>query len=76
MTVTPDLDALCTLAGRLLGQPVGADDRLVEEFGAESVDLVNLVAEVEERYAVVVEEEQLAHIHTVRDLHAAIAGAA
>ena len=76
MTAAPDLDALCGLAGRLLGQPVAADDRLVVDLGAESIDLVNLVAEVEERYAVVVDEEQLAHIHTVRDLHRVISGVA
>jgi acyl carrier protein len=57
------------LVARQLGQhAVGLDDRLVEDLGAESIDLVTIVAVLEEAYGVSVEEERLPLIHTVRDL--------
>jgi acyl carrier protein len=60
---------LCDLVARQLGRPkVGLDDRLIEDLGAESVDLVNIVAVVEETYQVSVEEERLPLLRTVRDL--------
>ncbi len=48
---------------------VAAVDRLIEDLGAESADIVNLVAAVEDKYAVVVEEEEIADLRTVRDVH-------
>jgi acyl carrier protein len=45
-------------------------DRLVEELGAESVDILNLVASLEQAYQVRVPEAQIAELRTVGDLHA------
>jgi acyl carrier protein len=45
------------------------DDRLIEDLGAESADVVNILAVVEERYGVSIDEQRLAHIRTLRDLH-------
>ena len=60
---------LCDLVARQLGRrEVGLDDRLIEDLGAESVDLVNIVAVLEETYQVTVEEERLPLLRTVRDL--------
>ncbi len=57
------------LVARQLGRPdVGLDDRLIEDLGAESIDLVTIVAVVEEAYLVTIEEERLPLIRTVRDL--------
>jgi acyl carrier protein len=57
------------LVARQLGrQEVAMDDRLIEDLGAESVDLVTIVAVIEETYRVSVEEERLPLIRTVRDL--------
>jgi acyl carrier protein len=57
------------LVARQLGRHrVALDDRLVEDLGAESIDLVTLVAVLEEAYDVSVDEERLPLIHTVRDL--------
>lgn len=57
------------LVARQLGQhDVGLDDRLVEDLGAESIDLVTIIAVLEEAYGVSVEEERLPLIRTVRDL--------
>lgn len=52
-----------------MGMPgVGPDDRLIEDLGTESADLVNIVATLEEAFDVVLEEETIAQVSTVRDL--------
>ena len=57
------------LVARQLGRPdVGLDDRLIEDLGAESMDLVTIVAVVEENYQISIDEERLPLIRTVRDL--------
>jgi len=48
---------------------VGPDDRLMEELGAESADVANLVAALEDRYGVVIDEEEIPELRTVRDLY-------
>lgn len=74
MPVIPSVEDLSLLVGLLLGKPrVRAQDRLLEDLGAESADLVNLVATVEEKYHVGLAEADVAHIQTVADLHALIA---
>jgi acyl carrier protein len=49
---------------------VGLHDRLVEDLGAESIDLVKIIAVIEETYGVNVDEERLPLLRTVRDLAA------
>jgi acyl carrier protein len=54
-----------------LGRPVAREsDRLIEELGAESVDILNLVASLEQTYRIRVPEAQIAELRTVGDLHA------
>jgi acyl carrier protein len=48
---------------------VRESDRLMEDLGAESADMANLVAAVEERYGVRIPEADFAAIRTVSDLH-------
>jgi acyl carrier protein len=48
---------------------VQGSDRLMEELGAESVDIVNIIAAVEEKYGVFINEEELPRIQSVKDLH-------
>ena len=43
-------------------------DRLVENLGAESADVANLVASVEEKYGIVIKESEIARIFTPQDL--------
>ena len=70
----PSVEDLSLLVGLLLGKArVSPQDRLVEDLGAESADLVNLVATVEEKYQVELAEAEVARVHTVADLHALIA---
>ncbi len=47
---------------------VRPEDRIVEGLGAESADVVNIVAAVEDKYGITVEEEELPDILTVADL--------
>ena len=47
---------------------VRSEDRIVENLGAESADVVNIVAAVEDKYGITVEEEELPDIVTVADL--------
>jgi acyl carrier protein len=44
------------------------NDRLVEELGAESVDVANLVAAAEDKYGIVIKESEIANIFTPADL--------
>ena len=43
-------------------------DRLVEDLGAESADVANLVAAVEEKYGITIKESEIARIFTPTDL--------
>lgn len=48
---------------------VAPGDRLVEELGAESADVANIVAALEDRYGVTIGEEELPELRTVEDLY-------
>ncbi len=52
----------------------GADDDLVSDLGAESADLVNLVAAVEDKYSIVIAEDELPDLRTARDLFERVRG--
>lgn len=43
-------------------------DRLVEDLGAESADVANLVAAMEEKYGITIKESEIARIFTPIDL--------
>ena len=53
---------------------VDAGDDLVSDLGAESADLVNLIAAVEDKYGIVVGEEELPELNTVEDLFRRVRG--
>jgi acyl carrier protein len=62
------------LVARQLGRhQVDLDSRLIEDLGAESVDLVTIVAVIEESYQISIDEERLPLLRTVRDLAREIA---
>lgn len=44
------------------------NDRLVEDLGAESAEVINLVAVVEDRFDIVLKESEIAKIITPQDL--------
>jgi acyl carrier protein len=67
---TVSLDEVCRLFRLQLGiKQVNGEDHIQETLGAESIDLVNVVATIEERYEIAFEEHELAHMQTVADLH-------
>jgi acyl carrier protein len=71
MAVTID-DVLSLVAVQLGRKRVAAEDRLVEDLGAESLDLVNIVAALEDHCGIDIPEEEIADLRTVADLHARV----
>jgi len=66
---TITIDEIKKMVGIQLGvRTVETQDRLVEDLGAESADVANLVAAVEERYQVSIKESEIATIITPNDL--------
>ncbi len=47
---------------------VKASDRLVEDLGAESADVANIVAAAEEKYGMEIKEAEIARLSTISDL--------
>jgi acyl carrier protein len=65
-----DLDDLINIVRRQLGlRSVAAEDELVADLGAESIDIQNLMSAVEQRYHVVLEDREIATVTTIADLH-------
>lgn len=63
------MEDIKSLVGLQLGaRVVGDHDQLVEDLGAESADVANLVAAVEEKYHIIVKESEIAKIFTPADL--------
>lgn len=56
------------VALQLGAHEVAAGDRLLEELRAESADLLNLVATLEERYGIRIDEEEVPRLATVADV--------
>ncbi len=65
-----ELDDVRRTVGRVLGQQnSNADDRLVEDLGAQSIDLLNIVVTLEDEFHVTIDEAATAGVSTVRDLY-------
>lgn len=62
-------EILDLVALQLGSRTVAPGDRLVEELGAESADLLNLVATLEDRYQIEIAEEEIPRLSTVADVH-------
>jgi acyl carrier protein len=61
------------LVGRQLGRRgVRADDHLVADLGVESIDILNLVRAIEEKYQLSISDAEIPSLQTVRDLHALV----
>ena len=70
---TVSLDEIKKLVGMQLGKRnVREGDRFVEDLGAESADVANLVATVEEKYGIIIKEAEIANIFTPADLLALV----
>lgn len=63
------IDEINKLVSLQLGvRDVTADALLVEELGAESADVINIIAVLEEKYQIVVTETEIAKIQKPADL--------
>lgn len=70
----PEIEDVIAIVKMQLGiASIGADDHLVEALGAESSDIVNIVAALEEKYDIEIDESELARLTTVSGLHRLIA---
>lgn len=47
---------------------VSLDDRLMEDLGAESADIVNIIAAAEDKFDVSFDETDIAAVRTVKDV--------
>jgi len=69
----PTLELVCEVVAVELGtRTVAASDRLVEDLGVESMDLVGIFAAIEDRWGIAVAEEELGEPRTVADVHALV----
>lgn len=68
--MTPTLDDVRSLVALQLGRrSVAAEDRLVEDLGAESMDVMNVIAAAEDRYGVEIDEGDVPELRTASDLY-------
>lgn len=63
------------IANQLGNAEVNNNDRIVEDLGAESSDIANIVAAVEDRYGITINVDHLARLKTVQDVFNAIQSA-
>lgn len=69
MSIKPAISDIQTIVRLQLGlKEVETGDHLVEQLGAESADIVNIVVALEEKYGIVIDETAMADLETVEDL--------
>lgn len=69
------MDEIIKVVSLQLGiRDVTADAMLVEELGAESADVINIIAVLEEKYQIAVKESEIAKIRTPADLLSLVSG--
>ena len=69
--MTVSLAGLKTLVGLQLGIPsIDETAHIVEELGAESADILNIVLAVEDKYGISIAESELPDIRSISDLYA------
>ena len=63
------IEEISRLVGVQLGKrQVKADDRFLEDLGAESMDVVNIAAAIEDKYRIRIKESEIAGLRTPSDL--------
>jgi acyl carrier protein len=60
------------IANQLGTDEVNEDDRIIEDLGAESTDLANILSAIQDKYGVTVDEKSIRHIRRVRDIYAEV----
>jgi acyl carrier protein len=65
-----ELDDVCRTVGLVLGRrDPKADDRIQEDLGGESIDVLNVVVTLEQKYGISIDEDAMSRVSTVRDLY-------
>ena len=68
--MTIDLEDVCRTVALVMGRRnTNAGDRLIEDLGAESFDVLNVVVTIEQKYGISIDETAMATVSTVRDLY-------
>ena len=76
--MTPDhnaiVDVLIELLTKALDRPraMSADTALIADLGLESIQVIEYLCEVEDRFDLAIDEDTLADVHTVGDLAAVV----
>lgn len=66
------IQAMLAEALNLPAEKVTADAKIVEDLGADSLDVVELLSRLEDEYGVIIPDEEVENLHTVADVAAAI----
>jgi acyl carrier protein len=65
-----DLTEIAKTVGLVLGRSnPKPSDRLYEDLGAESADVLNVVVTVEEKFGITIDDADVPAIRTISDLH-------
>ena len=65
-----EIDDVCRTVSLVLGaRGAKPGDRLIEDLGAESMDVLGVMVTLEEKYGITVDEAAMATVSTVRDLY-------
>ena len=68
--MTIDLEDVCRTVALVMGRRhTDADDRLMDDLGAESFDVLNIVVTLEQKHGISIDETAMATVSTVRDLY-------
>jgi acyl carrier protein len=63
------IDEIMTIISVQLGiQEIPSEAHIIQDLGAESADIVGIVAALEDKYGIMIEEGELAEIQTVVEL--------
>lgn len=66
-----DFEKICAMLSKQMDVPaeqITMETRLVEDLKADSLDVVELIMDIEQEYGVQVPEEELPNVHTVGDI--------
>jgi len=67
------VEEIILIVGLQLGiKYISEEQRIVEDLGAQSADLVNIIVAIEEKYKIFISEEKIAKIRTVKDLYSSV----
>jgi acyl carrier protein len=63
------VDEVKTIISIQLGKSeIDAENHIIQDLGAESADIVGIVASLEDKYGITIDEGELTDIQTVREL--------